>query len=157
MDIPANIKGMLEDPKCVKTLATVDKDGNTHCVPINSVSVMEDGNIAFLELLDTSQTQRNVLNCYWFKKGVSITIVGDWNKAEAYQIKCVPYKFLTQGPIWDKYLDMIWKIIPEADPAGVWLLTPQEIRDENYFTRRKGEEARRANWNTWMTWKGARG
>jgi len=157
MEIPANVKRMLEDPKNVKTLTTVDKDGNPYSVPINSVSVMEDGNIAFMELLDTSQTQRNMLNCLWFKKAVSIVVVGDWGKGEVFQIKGMPYKFLTQGAIWDRYLEMIWKIIPQADPSGVWLITPQEVRDENYFVRRKGEEERRANWTKWMTWKGMRG
>ncbi|MDO8785691.1 MAG: pyridoxamine 5'-phosphate oxidase family protein, partial [Syntrophales bacterium] len=80
MEIPANIKKMLEDPKNVKTLTTVDKDGNPYSVPVNSVSVMADGNIAFMELLDTCQTQRNMLNCLWFKKTVSILVVGDWGK-----------------------------------------------------------------------------
>ena len=52
MEIPANIKKMLEDPKNVKTLTTVNTDGNPYSVPVNSVSVMADGNIAFMELLD---------------------------------------------------------------------------------------------------------
>jgi len=157
MEIPANIKKMLEDPKNVKTLTTVNTDGNPYSVPVNSVSVMADGNIAFMELLDTCQTQRNMLNCLWFKKTVSILVVGDWGKGEVFQIKGTPYKLLTQGPIWDQYLGMIWKIIPQADPAGVWLITPEEVRDQNYFVRRKGEEERRANWTRWMTWKGVRG
>lgn len=157
MEIGDNVKALLEDPNKVKTLTTVDSDGNPYSVPINSVSVMEDGNIAFLELLDTSNTQKNMLNCYWFKKDVSILVIGDWEKGEAFQIKGIPYKLLTEGPIWDKYLEMIWKVIPEADPSGVWLITPKEIRDENYFVRRKGEEDRRANWTKWLSFKGARG
>jgi hypothetical protein len=157
MEISANIKGMLENPKFAKTLTTVDKDGNPHSVPINSVSVLDDGHIAFMELLDTCQTQRNMLNCYWFKKDVSILVIGDWGKGEAFQIKGSPYKFVTQGPVWDKYLEMIWKFIPQADPSGVWLIKPKEIRDQNYFARQKGEVERRANWKTWLTWKGARG
>ncbi|UCF57550.1 MAG: pyridoxamine 5'-phosphate oxidase family protein [Deltaproteobacteria bacterium] len=157
MDIPGNVKALLEDPSKIKTITTVDNEGNPHSVPINSVSVLDDGNIAFLELLDTCQTQKNMLNCYWFKKDVSILAIGDWEKGEAFQIKGSPYKYLTEGPIWDNYLDMIWKIIPEADPSGVWLITPKEIRDQNYFVRRKGEEERRANWAKWFTFKGVRG
>ena len=157
MDIPDNVRLLLEHPNNVKTVTTVDKDGNPYSVPVNSVSVMDDGNIAFMELLDTSRTQKNMLNCYWFKKDVSIVVIADWGKGEAYQIKCRPYKFLTEGPVWDKFLDMIWKVIPEADPSGVWLLTPEEIRNQNYFARRKGEEERRRDWTTWLTLKGARG
>ncbi len=156
MNIPENVKALLEDQNTVKTLTTVDEEGNPHSVPIGSFSVMDDGNVAFLELLDTCQTQKNMLNCYWFKKDVSILAIGDWGKGEAFQIKGSPYKFLTEGPIWDKFLDMIWKVIPEANPSGVWLITPKEIRDQNYFARRKGEEERRANWTKWLTFKGAR-
>ncbi|MBW2370191.1 MAG: pyridoxamine 5'-phosphate oxidase family protein, partial [Deltaproteobacteria bacterium] len=157
MNIPENIKALLEDPNAIKTVTTVNREGNPHSVPVNSFSVMDDGNLAFLVLLDTCNTQKNMLNCYWFKKDVSILVMGDWGKEEVFQIKGTPYKFLTEGPIWDKYLDMIWKIIPEADPSGVWLITPKEIRDQNYFARRKGEEERRKNWTKWLTFKGARG
>jgi hypothetical protein len=156
MNIPDNVKALLEDPNAIKTVTTVDSEGNPHSVPVNSFSVMDDGTVAFLVLLDTCNTQKNMLNCYWFKKDISILVLGDWAKGEAFQIKANPYKFLTEGPVWDKYLDMIWKIIPEADPSGVWLITPKEVRDQNYFARRKGEEERRSNWTKWFTFKGAR-
>jgi hypothetical protein len=109
-----------------------------------------------MELLDTCRTQKNMLNCYWFKKDVSVLVIGDWGKGEVYQIKGSPYKFLREGPIWDKFLDEVWKIIPEADPSGVWLITPKEVINQNYFLRRKAEEERRANWRRWLTFKGVR-
>ena len=83
-------------------------------------------------------------------------VVDDWEKGDVYQIKGSPYKFLRQGPIWDTYLDEVWKIIPESDPAGVWLITPKEVVNQNYFLRRKAEEDRRANWKRWQTLKGTR-
>lgn len=146
---------LINDPKKIKTLTTVDREGNPHTVPVGSMTVL-DGKIAFLELLDTSKTQKNILNCYWFKKDVAILVVGDWEKGEVYQIKGSPYKFLREGPIWDKFLDEIWKFIPEADPTGVWLITPREVVNQNYFLRRKAEEERRANWSRWQTIKGVR-
>lgn len=146
----------LQDPQKVKTLTTIDKDGMPHTVPIGSMTVLDDGNIAFLELLDTCQTQKNMLNCHWFKKKVSILIVDDWNRGKVYQIKGNPYKFLILGPLWEKFLDQIWQQIPDADPSGVWIITPTEVINQNYFKRRKGEEERRANWTTWNTLKGAR-
>jgi hypothetical protein len=155
MELPENVVKLINDPKKIKTLTTVDNEGNPHTVPIGSMTVL-DGNIAFMELLDTCKTQKNMLNCYWFNKDVSVVVVGDWEKGDAYQIKGSPYKFLRQGPVWDTFLDEIWKIIPEADPAGVWLITPKEVVNQNYFLRRKAEEDRRANWKRWQTLKGAR-
>ena len=156
MELQKEIVDALRDPKKVKTLTTVDKDGMPHTVPIGSMTLLEDGNIAFMELLETCQTQRNMLNCCWFKKDVSILVIVDWAKGKVYQIKGSPYKFLYIGPIWNQFLEKIWKVIPEADPSGVWLITPHEVRSQEYYERRKAEEERRANWTTWMTLKGAR-
>jgi len=156
MELPKEVAKIINDPKKIKTLTTIDVEGNPHTVPIGSMAALEDGNIAFMELLETSKTQRNMLNCYWFKKNVSILVVDDWEKGDVYQIKGSPYKFLFQGPIWDKFLREVWKIIPAADPAGVWLIMPKEVVNQNYFLRRKHEEERRANWTLWQTLKGTR-
>ena len=155
MQLPEDVVKLINDPKSIKTLTTVDKEGNPHTVPIGSMSVVDD-KVAFMELLDTCKTQQNMLNCYWFKKDVSVLVVDDWAKGDVYQIKGSPYKLLRQGPIWEKYLDEVWKIIPDADPSGVWLITPKEVVNQNYFLRRKGEEERRANWTRWQTIKGVR-
>jgi len=155
MQLPEDVVKLINDPTKIKTLTTVDKDGNPHTVPIGSMTVL-DGNIAFMELLDTCKTQKNMLNCYWFKKDVSVLVVDDWAKGDVYQIKGSAHKLLRQGPIWDKFLEEVWKIIPDADPTGVWLITPKEVVNQNYFSRRKGEEDRRANWTRWQTLKGVR-
>ena len=157
MELSKEIVEALQDPRKMKTLTTVDKEGMPHTVPIGYMSLVEDGNIAFMELLDTSRTQKNLLNCLWFNKDVSILVSDDWENGKVYQVKGSPYKFLIYGPIWDQFLKGIWQMIPEADPAGVWLITPKEVRNQNYFERRKGEEERRANWTTWNTLKGVRG
>ena len=156
MELPENVKGYLQDPAKIKTITTIDREGMPHSVPINSTVVLEDGTIAFMELLETSNTQKNMLNCYWFEKDVCILVVDDWGKGSIYQIKCTPYKFLTEGPIWEQFLDEVWKILPDSDPAGVWLLKPKEIRNQNYFERKKAEEERRANAKIWLRYKGAR-
>lgn len=157
MELAKEIVEALKDPQKMKVLTTVDKDGMPHAVPIGSLTLMEDGNIAFMELLETSQTQKNMLNCYWFKKEVSILVIDDWASGKVYQIKADPYKYLYMGPIWNHFLEEVWKVLPDSDPAGVWLMTPKAVRNQNYAERRKAEEDRRANWTTWITLKGARG
>lgn len=156
MELSKDMVEALSDPQKPKILTTVDKDGNPHSVPVGSMAVLEDGNVAFMVLLETSQTQKNMLNCYWFKKEVSIVILDDWVKGKACQIKCNPYKYVYMGPVWDRFLEETWKVLPDSDPAGVWLVTPNEVRDHNYHTRRQAEEDRRVNFTTWITLKGAR-
>ena len=157
MELPKEIVDALQDPQKMKVLTTVDKDGMPHAVPLGSLTLLEDGNIAFIELLETSQTQKNMLNCHYFKKDVSVLVIDDWASGKVYQIKGSPYKYVYMGPIWEKFLEEVWKMLPDSDPAGVWLITPKEVRDQDYLVRRKGEEERRANWTTWITLKGARG
>ena len=157
MELSKEIIEALQDPQKVKTLTTVNQEGAAHSVPIGYMNVLEDGNIAFMELLDTSKTQKNMLNCCWFEKDVSILVFDNWAEGKVYQIKGKPYKFLIFGPVWDQFLEGTWQMLPDADPSGVWLITPKEVRDQNYFTRRTAEEERRANWSRWNTLKGNRG
>ena len=61
------------------------------------------------------------------------------------------------GPNWEKFLEEVWKVLPDSDPAGVWLITPKSVRNQDYSERKKGDEERRANWTTWIMLRGARG
>ena len=104
MNMPEEVIKLINDPSKVKTMTTVDKEGNPHSVPVGSMTFV-DGHIAFMELLDTGKTQKNMLNCYWFDKEVSVVVIDDWEKGKVYQIKGAPYKYLRQGPIWDTFCE----------------------------------------------------
>lgn len=121
-------------PDTVKTLATVDEKGIPHTV-LKDVKVLENGNLAYLELLAGSLTQRNMIRNYWWgKKWISIGIFNGTLKIHC-QIKAEPYKFWIHGHQWQRMLEEEWPKYPESDPEGVWELIPKEVRDQDLETR----------------------
>ncbi len=149
IELSQEVVEVFNDSQTVKTLTTTDEEGFPHTVCKDSLSVSEDGLVAYSELIETSQTQRNMLRNYWAKKPVAINIFNP-RTGLSYQIKGVPYKFMVDGPIWSRFLTRIRKVIPDADPSGVWLIIPQEVRNEDYEVRRKEEAIRRPGSGFWL-------
>jgi len=139
----------LRDPETIKALTTTDEEGVPHTVFKNSLTVLENGYIAYMELIETSQTQRNILRSLWFRKKVSISFINP-RTGITYQIKGEPYKFIVDGPLWDKFLGEIRMRIPKANPSGVWLITPTEIRNQAYEKRKEEEAKRRPGSDFWL-------
>ena len=89
MKIPLELKGLLEDHESIKVLTTTDKEGVPHTVFKGSFTSLDDDYLAYVELFEGSQTQKNMLHNLWFKKPVAIAV----RKGNtAYQIKGVPYR-----------------------------------------------------------------
>lgn len=138
MKLTKKLIDVLKDPEAVKALATTDENGRPHVVFKGSLTVGQEGNIFYAELIETSQTQKNMLRNYWARKPVAISVLNQ-KKNVNYQIKGVAYKFHVEGPIWDQFLDQIWSRMPDANPSGVWEIIPQEAIDQDYTTRLKAE------------------
>lgn len=140
--LPKEAEEAFDHPETIKVLTTVDKEGVPHTVFKSSLSVIDDETIAYMEFLETCQSQRNMLNSIWFKNTIAVSIFNPKTKA-AYQIKGEPYKHVTSGPVWDKYLAKVRSDMPDVNPACVWLITIKEVRNEDYQIRLKEEERRR--------------
>jgi len=138
---PEELTEICKDPETIKALVTLDEDGNPHVVVKNSLSILDDGAIAYLELIDTCHTQKNMLRSYNFKKPVAINIT-NLKRNISYQIKGHPLKSIDDGPIWEQYLDQIWSIMPDVDPAWVWLIEADDVINENCEVRKKEEDER---------------
>ena len=153
--LPKEITETLNDEETVKMLTTLDEKGFPHTVIKDTLKASEDGYLAYMELLETSQTQMNMLGSYWFKKDVSISL---YNKKSgvAYQVKGEPYRFVYEGTLWDQFLQEVWKLMPDADPAGVWLIDPKLVINQDYKARREDQKRRRPNSLFWFGLMGRR-
>lgn len=69
------IRELLRDKQTLKVLASVDKTGKPHVAFKGSIDVDEDGNLYYLEVLESSQTNKNLTNSIWFDKYVAINIL----------------------------------------------------------------------------------
>lgn len=150
MKIPLGLKKLLEDPESIKVLTTTDKDGVPHTVFKGSLTSLDDDYLAYVELFEGSQTQKNMLHDLWFKKPVAIA-VRKGNKA--YQIKGEPYRLVIEGPVRDRFFQEVWKRMPELNPSGVWLIKPRDIIDESFETQLKRDQSR-VNYSLWFQYLG---
>ena len=132
---------ILRDPESIKVLTTTDEIGYPYSVFKGSLTAFDGDTIAYTELLENSETYKNMLRNYWAKKRVSV-VVYNREKEASYQIRGVPVRFAIEGPIWDKFLEEIWSMMPDVDPAGVWLIRAEEIITEDHGTRKKEIESR---------------
>jgi hypothetical protein len=132
---------LLNDPKTFKALATVDYSGTPNVVFDSSVYVGEDGNIYYLELLETSHTNHNLVNSIWFDRQVSIVFQGSGN--QSFQIKGKPIEVHITGELFQKHYVEIRQKLGDVDLTGVWVIEPLEVIDENFWIRKEKEEAER--------------
>ena len=135
--ISEQLKAIIQDENTKKVLASVSKKGEVHAVFKKYVEVDDEGNIVVYELLDSSQTGRNLTYSLWFNKKVSLLV--DAGDGISYQIKGIPHRDIVTGPVYEeKYKEFILKN-PDNDLAGIWTIIPVEVRDETYEVRLKEE------------------
>ena len=152
--LPKKLIDALKDPETVKVLGTTDEDGCPHVVFKGSFAALDNGNLAYAELIETSLAQKNMLRNYWAKKPVAISVLNQ-KKGVSYQIAGQAYKFHFEGPIWDQFLDQIWSIMPDANPSGVWEIIPMEVTNQDYKVR-LNEEMKRRPTSNWLHYIGKR-
>lgn len=131
------VREILNDPYSIKMLATVDKDGNPHIVVKKSIHVNEDGYIEYLELIESSQTNKNMVHSIWFSKTVAVNVQSG---NISYQIKGIPHRAIIAGQQFEKEYDRIRKKLGDVDLSAVWLIEPTEVIEESFEKRRKEEE-----------------
>lgn len=131
---------LLNDRDSHKVLATVDESGNPHVVFKQSIHVAEDGNIHYLELLESSRTNHNLVRAIWFDRKVSIVVKG--GDKQSFQIKGEPLEVHVTGPLFEKHYVEIQERLGDVDLAGVWVIAPQEVINENFWLRKVDEEAK---------------
>jgi hypothetical protein len=126
---------LANDPATVKILATVDPEGVPHAVVKQSLHVAADGTLHYLELLETSTTNRNLVHSIWFDRLVTIALIGTDRRV---QIKGRPIKNHITGPLFQEHYQ---RIRERGDLAGVWVIAPELVIDENLSSRRTVEAA----------------
>lgn len=134
---------LLEDKETVKVLATVDEKGVPHAVIKQSLHLGEDGNLVYLELLESSRTNKNLVRSIWFNRKVSVILKG--KDLSSYQIIGNPVKAIITGPIFQKQYTWIREQLGDVDLAAVWIIAPEEIYNQTFSVRKGQEEVAHPN------------
>jgi predicted pyridoxine 5'-phosphate oxidase superfamily flavin-nucleotide-binding protein len=132
---PEELIELLNDPATSKIVGTTDEDGTPHLVAKGSLTTFDQETIVFAEGFEGTQSNKNLVRSIWFDRKVSVNIT---RGLSSYQIKGRPYKYLINGSTFRKMIDRARaRRGPEADIAGVWVIVPEEIRNESPAYRGK--------------------
>ena len=131
---------LFNDPDTVKVLTSVDAQGNPHAVIKKSLHAADDGTIHCLEFLETSHTARNLTRALWFERRVAILLFG--KEGRQVQIKGRPQKYHISGPLFLRHYEAMNEGPADVDLAGVWVIEPEEVLDEDFATRKAREKSK---------------
>ncbi|NPV92800.1 MAG: pyridoxamine 5'-phosphate oxidase family protein [Firmicutes bacterium] len=135
------VKNLLADKETLKILATTDEKGIAHAVVKGSLHLDEDGNLIYSELLESSQTQKNMTLGIWFNRQVAVLLIG--KDGRSYQLKGRPIRAIISGPVFQETYVRVRERLGDVDLASIWIIEPEEVRNQSYFARKEHEEASR--------------
>lgn len=136
--LPDEVIRLFKSNDTKKVLATVDKNGVPNVAFKDSIDVNGDGYIEVTELLETSQTNRNLTYSLWFDKTVAVSV---WDEGgAAYEVIGIPYKVHISGPLFEQKYKEYLALNPINDISGIWQIKPVQVRDQTYATRKKEQD-----------------
>jgi hypothetical protein len=125
---------LLRDPESRKVLSTVGEDGIPHTVFKGSIAADSEGNIRLFELLETSVTNKNLTYSLWFKKPVSINVIGKDNTS--YHIIGVPYRAIICGDEFEEaYTKLRERLGEGVDLSAIWIIKPECVKESSFRVR----------------------
>jgi hypothetical protein len=134
VQLSEEVQQAILDKDSTIVIGSISKEGLPHVTVKNTVFI-QDGRIGFYELLEKSQTQKNLVYSLWFDKKVAINIITKDKKS--YQVKGVPYKAIVSGHIFEEaYLDVQTNIGEDIDLSSVWLIDVESQEEESFSVKR---------------------
>lgn len=129
---------LLEKRDTVKILATTDDKGAPHVVVKQSLQLNESNQLIYFELLESSQTNKNLVRSMWFNRPITVAVIG--TEGESYQIKGKSVKTIVSGLLFRDYYVQIREQLGDVDLAAVWVIEPLEVINQSFDARSREEE-----------------
>jgi hypothetical protein len=141
LSLEPRVRALLDDPATIKILATSDRAGRPHAIVADDLlQVDADGRLLYLERLEGSPTQRNLVASLWFDRPVAVSLR---REDASFEIVGRAVKTLVTGPVFRRHYEAVRTRDPEADLAAVWLIEPDAVEEHSYAHRRARQEAER--------------
>ena len=121
-----------------KVLATVNEQGYPYAAAKPYIRVDDDGNLLYLELVESSLTQKHLVRSIWFDQKVSISVSD--KSGQSWQIKGKPVKTLITGPVFLNHYRDVRQRLGDVGLSAVWVIEPEEVINENILVRHAEEE-----------------
>lgn len=134
-------KALFADTQTIKVLTTVDGTGKPHGKIDRSIHLADDGTIVYLELLESSKSNHNLVESIWFDRSVSVLVLGDGERC--IEVTGKPVRVHITGPIFERYYVDVRSRLGDVDLSGVWIIVPEQVTDENFWSKKAREESER--------------
>ena len=128
----------LSDQTSLKILATIDDQGAPHLTPKGSLRV-EGDQLLHWEILESSNTNRNLTRSIWFDKPVSALVITTDRRAFRFALK--PIRNVVSGKLFTKHYEEAAAKFNGRGIAGVWIYEILSIADQSAKTRIAEETA----------------
>lgn len=136
--ISDELKQIISDPETLKVLGSIDKNGVPHVVFKGSLHVNEDGNLEYYELLESAQSNKNLVHSIWFDKKVAFNILSSDKKS--FEIVGRPLKSITAGKEFEKAYVAVRDKYGDVDLGAIWIIEPEQIKNESFAVRKAEQE-----------------
>lgn len=135
------LRTLLAAPHALRVLATCGVDGSPHAVLAPALEVDAEGRILYLEPLESSRTQRDLVAAIWFDRPAVVVVVGE--DGTTWRISGRVRKAHVTGALFRERYERLRAEEPGTDLAAVWEIEPREITDESAATLGRRQEAGR--------------
>lgn len=125
IDLGKEVVEALNDRDSVKVIATVNGQGVPHVVFKENL-FYKHGRLILLELIETSQTNSNLVHSIWFNRTVAVNVKDKYGRS--WQIKGLPVKTHISGRLYEAYYEKTSQPNPEIDLGAVWEIEPVEVK-----------------------------
>lgn len=119
-------------------ISAVGKDGTPYSEAGVKVRVNADGRLAYYELLESSQMQKNLVYSLWFNKKVSLTVLD--RTGRNYHLGGRIYRAWISGRDFEEeYVKILEEQGKDADLSTIWLIDVVEFTETSYPAARERE------------------
>lgn len=139
--LSAAVAGLIDDPTAAKVLVTTDESGTPHAAVTDFLQTAGDGTILYLEPLESSASNRNLVRSIWYDRKVAIALRGA--DGRSFQIKGRPVRTHVAGPVFQRHYVALQERHGDIDLAAVWVIQPEAVHDEEFGRAKAHEEATR--------------
>lgn len=138
-DIISNeLKAIISNKDTLKALASIDKNGVPHIVYKGTLHINEDGNLEYYEILESAQSNKNLVHSIWFDKKVAVNILSADRKS--FEIVGKPLKSITAGRYFEEKYVSVREKFGDVDLGAIWIIEPETVKEETFAVRKREEE-----------------
>lgn len=139
--VQPSVHDLVADARATRVLVTCGASEQPHAIVGPLLDVDAEGRVLYLEPLEASRTQRDLVGSLWFDLPVALVFVrGD---GTTWRVGGRVRKSHIAGPLYRSYYERLRRDDPASDLAAVWEIEPLETSDETPATLRRRQAAER--------------